>query len=181
MSFSATVAAIAFFAWWSSMMTSIFLPLTPPLALISSTAMPYAFLNLSPKGASGPVMGWGAPILSVSCAAAGVAAAPSKIPNTSPKEESSHDQTLHWDDGVVGQADSRVVPEALSRSGTQLVADDAGAFHEGPELSPRRLSRARHQAAIGAGEETRGIDVGQRLSDPLGDQRGRLDLLGSHV
>src|SRR6266487_3116277 len=85
MSFSATVAAIAFFAWWSSMMTSIFLPLTPPFALISSTAMPYAFLNLSPKGASGPVMGWGAPILSVSCAAAGADAPASSIANASPK------------------------------------------------------------------------------------------------
>src|SRR5712691_5200225 len=42
MSFSATVAASAFLAWWSSMMTSIFLPLTPPFALISSTAIPYA-------------------------------------------------------------------------------------------------------------------------------------------
>src|SRR5713101_8957919 len=82
MSFSATVAAIAFLAWWSSMMTSIFLPLTPPLALISSTAIPYAFLHLSPKGASGPVMGWGPPILSVSCATAGVAATASSIPNT---------------------------------------------------------------------------------------------------
>ncbi len=39
-SFSAMVAASAFFAWWSSMTTSIFFPLTPPAALISSTAIP---------------------------------------------------------------------------------------------------------------------------------------------
>src|SRR6266481_5893959 len=52
-----------------------------PFAVISSTAIPYAFLNLSPKGASGPVMGWGAPILSVSCATAGAAAATRSIPD----------------------------------------------------------------------------------------------------
>jgi hypothetical protein len=39
MSFSATVAARAFFAWWSSMTISSFLPFTPPAALISSTAI----------------------------------------------------------------------------------------------------------------------------------------------
>src|SRR5437016_4804580 len=52
------------------MSTSILRPSIPPLALISSTAIEYAFLNLSPNGASGPVMGCGAPILSVSCASA---------------------------------------------------------------------------------------------------------------
>ena len=39
MSFSATVAARAFLAWWSSMTTSSLRPLTPPAALISSTAI----------------------------------------------------------------------------------------------------------------------------------------------
>src|SRR4029453_17007244 len=52
------------------MITSILRPLTPPLALISSTAIEYAFLNLSPNGASGPVIGCGAPIFSVPCAKA---------------------------------------------------------------------------------------------------------------
>src|SRR5271157_1244451 len=68
MSFSVTVAAKGFLAWWSSMTTSIFLPFTPPAAFISSTARVYAFLNLSPNGASEPVIGWGAPIFKVSCA-----------------------------------------------------------------------------------------------------------------
>ena len=75
MSFSAIVAASAFFAMWSSRTTSIFLPFTPPAALISSTAIAYAFLNLSPNGASGPVMGRGAPIFRVWASAGGATAA----------------------------------------------------------------------------------------------------------
>src|SRR2546429_4545908 len=107
MSFSATVAASAFLAWWSSMMTSIFLPLTPPFALISSAAIPYAFLNLSPKGASGPVMGWGAPILSVSCATAGARPAaagsnPHAEPRTKPRRKNHG--PLPRDRGVGGGA-----------------------------------------------------------------------------
>ena len=39
-SFSATVAASWFLAWWSSMRISSFRPLTPPAALISSRAIP---------------------------------------------------------------------------------------------------------------------------------------------
>src|SRR6266699_5126338 len=158
MSFSATVAASAFLAWWSSMMTSIFLPLTPPFALISSTAIPYAFLNLSPKGASGPVMGWGAPILSVSCATAGaVAAATRSIPDARLRTRLRRmtSASLHGDWVMGGETVesgrkncqgwhrlSAMVaegPAATSRPCSKLAAHHLGAFHEGAKLGAGRL------------------------------------------
>src|SRR6266498_994742 len=155
------------------MSTSIFLPLTPPLALISSTAIPYAFLNLSPNGASGPVMGCGAPILSVSCAMAGAAATTRSIPDTRLRTRNRRmvSVSLHVD-GVMGLADCRIASQALSRPrihrgrppsaclrrqragsdhSSELVANEMRAFDESPKLSPCRLPAARHQAAIRAG------------------------------
>src|SRR6266581_1888418 len=164
------------------MMTSIFLPLTPPFALISSTAIPEAFLNLSPKGASGPVMGWGAPILSVSCAAAGRAAPINRTATTSPKTRDRRiiASSIRFGLPTTRQANSRVAVEALSRP-RELDAGQPRAFDEGPKLPAGGGPRARDHAAVRAGEEVLGIDVRQRLQDPRGDQLRSFDLLGAHV
>src|SRR5712691_5114869 len=132
------------------LITSIFLPLTPPLALISSTAIPYAFLNLSPNGASGPVMGWGAPILSVSCATAGAAAAARSIPDTRARTRNRRmaNASLHGD-WVMGLADSRIAVEALSSALPWRIICEGRQVSErlrGKQYSRSRGARMRHHS-----------------------------------
>src|SRR5215467_11440261 len=63
----------------------------------------------------------------------------------------------------------------------EFAADEGGAGAEGMELGAGEIATEGDHAAVGAGEDLRGLDVAHRLADDRGHLLGRLHAIARHV
>src|SRR5262252_2086082 len=63
----------------------------------------------------------------------------------------------------------------------ELAADEGGAGAEGVELGAGEITTEGDHAAVGAGEDLRGLDVAHRLAEDRGHLLGRLHAIARHV